>query len=228
MSYSTLLFDADNTLWDFNKSEQFALESTLKHFGVEYEKTHLFTYHHINHQCWSDFEKGLLTQVDLRSRRFELFLDKIGHDGDPNQFSDHYLQGLANSNYMINGAKKLLDELKDKFQLVLITNGLKEVQRPRIKNTHFENYFKTIVISDEINVAKPHKGFFDFTFEAINHPPKAEVLVIGDSLSSDIKGGNNYGLSTCWFNPKQKENSAEVHPTFEIQQLNQLVEIIEG
>ena len=226
MNFQYLLFDADNTLWDFNEAERIALKASIEAFGIAYQNTHLFTYHHINHQCWSDFEKGLLTQEVLRYRRFELFLEKLEHHADPHAFGTHYLEGLASSNHMISGARKLLDELKGKYQLVMVTNGLKEVQRPRIANTQVEHYFEEIVISDEIGVAKPHQGFFDHTFESIGHPPKDQVLVIGDSLSSDMKGGNNYGLSTCWFNPKGKENNSEVQPDYEIRDLKELWGII--
>ncbi len=224
--YNWLLFDADNTLWDFQQSELFSFEKAFKDFHIPYKANYLEVYHKINHQCWSDFEKGLLSQEKLRTVRMELLLKELNIDADFVAFSQSYQQNLANTAFMIDGARALLEDLSKEFTLVMITNGLKEIQRGRLKNTAIEPFFQSIVISDEIGTAKPQKAFFDYTFEQMQHDNKADVLVIGDSLSSDIKGGNDYGVDTCWFNIFAKDKDAEIVPTYEIEDLGELRGIV--
>ena len=106
--------------------------------------------------------------------------------------------------------------------MALVTNGLKVVQRPRIAKSQTGHYFQAIVVSEEIGASKPGRTFFDYTFQQIGHPPKSEVLIVGDSLNSDIQGGNNFGIDTCWYNPAKKYNESAIKPTFEIQSLQHL------
>lgn len=226
MKFEYLLFDADNTLWDFSLSEKFALFKVVTENGVEYDPKHLEAYHKVNKACWHNFEKGNLLVKDLKRKRFELFCDEFDLELDATKMGKSYLQHLASTDFMIPGALNLLDRLARNHKLVMVTNGIKEVQRRRISNTAIESYFEVIVISDEIGVAKPHAGFFDYTFEQIGHPEKANVLMIGDSLSSDILGGNNYGITTCWFNPNKNEQNPEVIPSFEISTLEELIAIV--
>ena len=225
--YNWLLFDADNTLWDFKKSELFSFEKAFNDFNIPYQAAYLPIYHEINHKCWSDFEKGLLSQQKLRTMRMELLLKELNLDADFVAFSQSYQENLANTDFMIEGAKALLKDLSKDFTLVMITNGLKEIQRGRLKNTAIEPFFQSIVISDEIGTAKPQKAFFDYTFEQMQHTDKSDVLVIGDSLSSDIKGGNDYGVDTCWYNIFGKDKDAEIVPTYEIEDLEELRGIVE-
>jgi len=226
MKFEYLFFDADNTLWDFNLSEKFALFKVIAENGVEYEPEHLESYHKVNKACWQALEKGEMSAIDLRSKRFELFCNEHGWSFDPVVMGKNYLDYLASTDFMVPGALALLQRLDSQRKLVLVTNGLKEVQRRRINNTGIEKYFGAIVISDEIGVAKPHTGFFDYAFEQVGSPGKERVLMIGDSLSSDIKGGNNYGLTTCWYNPHGQPASLEIMPSIEIKKLEELVGIV--
>ena len=226
--YDWLLFDADNTLWNFSKSEVYALEKSFADEKIPYQKSYLKTYHVENKKCWDAFERGDLTQDRLRTLRMEKFFQVLEMDFDPVKFSELYHHNLSITDFMIDGAYELLDRLKGHFKMALVTNGLKEVQRGRIETTKIGDYFETIVISDEIGVSKPHAGFFDYTFEQINHPPKSSALMIGDSLNSDIYGGNSYGLDTCWYNPKRKYYNESTKPTFIINKLEQLLAIIES
>ncbi|HFA49955.1 MAG TPA: noncanonical pyrimidine nucleotidase, YjjG family [Bacteroidetes bacterium] len=220
MKYKWVLFDADDTLWDFSKSARHALAKTIGHFKIKISPDYYDVYMGINKLVWDAYERHEITSAELRTIRFEKFLDALGEYRDPEEMSSYYLLELSKTEFLIKGALPLLEQLKrDGQQLCLITNGLKDVQRPRIENTGFEKYFETIVISDEIGVAKPNASFFEYAFSEIGKPEKEEVIVIGDSLKSDIKGGNGFGLDTCWFNPKKNANLSKIQPTFEIDNL---------
>ncbi len=226
MNFEYLFFDADNTLWDFNLSEKFALFKVITENQVEYEPIHLEGYHKVNKACWHNFEKGNLSAADLKTKRFELFCHEFGLKLNAEAMGKSYLQHLGSTDFMIAGALNLLDRLSSRHKLVLVTNGIKEVQRRRINNTGIEHYFEAIVISDEIGVAKPNAAFFDHAFEQVSFPAKKDVLMIGDSLSSDIRGGNGYGVATCWYNPAGAAVDPDVVAGFVISELEELVGIV--
>ncbi len=227
MNYPWILFDADDTLFDFKKSANHALKVTLQNFKIKDDPTFYSVYKEINNIVWAAFERNEINAVELRYLRFERFLESIGEYRDPNEMNAYYLNQLSQTEFLIEGARELVEDfLSLGYRLCLITNGLKEVQRPRIKKARFESYFEGIVVSDEIGVSKPDNGFFEYAFKQIGNPNKSEVIVVGDSLSSDIQGGNNFGVDTCWFNPAGKSNLTQHKPTFEIDKIDQLREII--
>ncbi len=226
MAYQWLLFDADNTLFDFDRAAAQALKGAMASFDLEMKPHFQGIYRTVNKQCWEAFERGEIDQKTLRSQRFELFFEKIGLSADPQLFSKRYLEYLADGGHMIEGARELLEHLTGSYSLALITNGLKEVQRPRIRKARIGGMFHSIIVSDEIGSAKPHTAFFDFTFEQIGTPAKEAVLVIGDSLSSDMLGGLQYGLDTCWYNPTSKPAAPHIQPTFQIRRLADLLEFL--
>lgn len=227
MPYSWILFDLDNTLYDFDASSKYALKVTFEEFGINYTLENITIYQEVNHQCWTDFENGKMDFATLRNIRFELFAKAINKNLDGKKMSDRYLHLLSTTDYKIEGAIPLLDYLKPRYNLAVVTNGLQEVKRPQLSRPGIAHYFKAVIISEEIGVSKPHKGFFDHTFDAIGNPDKAATIIIGDSLNSDIRGGQNYGLDTCWFNPKQKVNDSTVTPSFEINKLDEFLKVIE-
>lgn len=224
--YQWLLFDADNTLFDFDGAAKLAFRDTLEQFQIPYRSHYLNIYKSVNNIVWKDYEEGKLSAKVLRSKRFELFLKEIEQERKPDAMNVFYLNRLIANSELIRGARTLLDKLQQHYKMVIITNGLKEVQRPRLKLTRLTPYFETIVVSDEIGVGKPQRGFFDYTFSQINHPNKTDVLVIGDNLNSDIKGGVDYGLDTCWYNPFGKDNETEIKPTYEIRKLKELEKML--
>lgn len=222
--YDWLLFDVDNTLLDFDSTAKIAFYKTIESFKIPSRSHHYSIYKKVNHLVWTAYENKEISSEVLRPKRFELFLKELNLIGNPLEMSQTYLSFLVEHSTLWKGAKDLLNQLSPDYQMAVITNGLKEVQRPRLALTQIDHYFKTIVVSDEIGVAKPQSGFFDYTFEQIQQPPKNRVLVIGDSLNSDMKGGQNYGVDTCWFNPLGKGNLTEVVPTYEIRTLRDLVD----
>lgn len=222
MAYQWILLDADNTLFDFDRSERHALQTALESYGVPFEEPHIERYHRINAACWRAYEKGAMTKSRLRRYRFEQFFEEIGAAVDPGSFADTYMEALAATDFLIEGARSLLHQLERRYQLVLVTNGLSEVQRPRLANTGLDAFFPIVVVSDEIGHSKPDSKFFEHTFQQIEHPPKAEVLMVGDNINADIRGGKEYGLDTCWYNPGRRPNESSIEPTYEIELLEDL------
>lgn len=224
--YSWLLFDADGTLFDYDYAEETAIRNTFIQSGYEYYPKYLETYKKINGQIWKDYENGLIHQEELKTKRFAYLFDKLEINADPFIFSNIYLRNLSQCCLLLEGVEEICNVLHRKYDLAIITNGLKEVQRPRYENSGIKKYFKEMIISDEIGVAKPDKEYFDEVFKRIGDPVKSEVLVIGDSLTSDIKGGINYGLNTCWFNPKNLKCEYNIDIKYTIHQLPELLSFL--
>jgi YjjG family noncanonical pyrimidine nucleotidase len=224
--YDYLLFDADNTLFDFHASEAFALEQVLTDLGIAFIQGHMDTYRVINHEVWRNFENGKLEKSKLRGRRFELFFRELNIRADIDRVATEYLEHLSHTAFMIPGAEALLEEVSKNHKLVLVTNGLKEVQRPRLSRSTIEHHFEAVVVSDEIGYAKPDAAFFDYVFNTIQYPDKSRVLMIGDNINADIRGGLEYGLDSCWYNPDRKTKENGILPTYEIENISHLRDIL--
>ncbi len=214
--YTVLIFDADETSFDYVRGEAFALETSLSEAGIPFRNNfHLELYHRINCRLWQDFEAGAIDREALKVERFRQFLHELGSDGsDPAKFGKRYLEHLGEAGFMIDGAREILDELAENWTLALLTNGFSQVQKTRIAKTDTGKYFDTIVISEEVGCQKPQKQIFDLLLERLHHTDRKDVLIIGDSLSSDIQGGINAGIDTCWYNPGKMPLPENVMPTF--------------
>lgn len=227
MKYKWLLFDADGTLFDYEKAEASALERTFEYFHLRYEPVYRSIYQRINHQLWLEFEQGLVSSEALRIKRFEIMQAEIGAQFVPCTFSDQYIIELANASELMEGAHEVVHGLRSRYQLGLITNGLRDVQRPRLERSTLRDSFSVFVISDEVGVAKPDRAIFDIAFREMGYPANDQVLIIGDSLSSDIQGGSNYGIDTCWFNPSHLSRNIDLPITYEISRLTELIGILQ-
>jgi YjjG family noncanonical pyrimidine nucleotidase len=226
MKYNWLLFDADGTLFDYDRTEWAALQDTFESLGLPYQARYASVYRQINADIWLDFEKGRITQERLRTKRFELLFDAVQIACDPEVFSPKYLTSLASYADLVDGAEEVLRELHGQAGLLLITNGLSDVQRSRFARSTVMQYFADVVISEEVGAAKPGPEIFDVAFAKMGHPKREEVLMIGDSLTSDIKGGNLYGIDTCWFNPGRRQRDSDVRVRYEISELEELLDIL--
>ncbi len=226
MSYSTVLLDFDHTLLDSDTSEIEAYTLTLRNQGVADPMTHFAAYKRINLGLWAAVERGELLPTDVKSKRFELLMAELGLPADIEQMAHDFVVGFATHGDLYPGVMALLEELADRVRLCLITNGLSEVQRPRIERLGIERYFDAIVVSAEVGVTKPGAAIFDIAFERLGNPAKADVLMVGDSLSSDIKGGADYGIDTCWYNPNGKTAEPEDRITYEIKALADLLDLV--
>lgn len=223
MKYKLLIFDADETLFDFKKAEKEAFKETILEFGIEYDESYHFeTYKRINTAIWKELENGLITQSKLKIERFKRLSDKLGIYFDEIKFADSYMKHLANGSFLFDDSMDLIKSIKDKYKLVIITNGLSIVQEKRIKQSPIAKYFNDIVISENVGVSKPNPGIFEYALNNMDNINKKEILMIGDSLSSDIKGGINFNIDTCWYNPNNLENNTDIIPTYVVSSLNEL------
>ena len=228
MNYTWLLLDADGTLFDYDRAEGEALQRTFEALGDGYEPRYAGIYRQINAEIWRQFELGTISQRRLRTRRFELLFEAIGVELDPARFSQMYLAYLGQGTYLLDGAEEVVRVLHGRVGLLVITNGLQEVQRPRLANSAIGAFMDGVVISDEVGVSKPEPGIFDIAFEQMGHPAKGSVLMVGDSLTSDMPGGIAYGIDTCWYNPDQRPRPPELDIRYQIQHLAELLPIVEG
>ncbi len=223
MKYDWIFFDLDNTLIDFNIASKKAFFSLMDSHGIPRADALYPLYQQINFEAWKDFEKGKIDAITLRSRRFKDFYFKTGYkDIDPLESNSTYLSFLVDYTTTLEGAIDLLNHLKGNVKLAAITNGLKEAQRPRLSRLNLTPYFDAIIVSDEIGFAKPQKEYFDYVMKETNQPSRENTLVVGDSLHSDIQGGNNYGIPTCWCNLFGQINKTGIVPNFEINDLSSL------
>ncbi|MEL7533620.1 MAG: YjjG family noncanonical pyrimidine nucleotidase [Bacteroidota bacterium] len=222
MRYQWIMFDVDGTLFDFDQAAAHALKATFLQYKLPYEPQYIERYLEINRSLWALFEKGQIEAAELKSLRFARLLESLNRKADPSQMNEDYLGHLADGSILLEGAKELVENLHGKVQMMLITNGFKKVQRPRLARSGIEHLFESVVVSDEVGVAKPDPQIFEHSFATMGDPKKEDVLIIGDSLSSDIKGGNNFGIDTCWYNPNQKVKPDHMPITHMIKQLAEI------
>jgi len=222
--YCWLLFDADGTLFDYDRAERAALEQALARLGVSFEPSYLPTYRRINGALWQGVERGEIKPAVVKVRRFELLLEAIGVAQPAPALSAAYLECLANCSELVEGAEAVLGALHRKYRIAILTNGLTVVQRGRLSRSVIRHHVSDIIISEEIGAAKPAREFFDTAFARLGHPSKREVLMIGDGWSSDIQGAVQYGIDACWYNPARKPRPAELSITREIASLRELAE----
>ena len=220
--YRWLLFDADGTLFDYDRAERAALEQALGQIGVSFDSGQLAAYRRINQALWQAVEKGEITPGMVKVRRFELLLEAIQVPYSPRALSAAYLECLANCSELLEDAGAVLGALRRKYQIAILTNGLKEVQRGRLSRSAVRPHISHIIISEEVGAAKPAKEFFDQAFARLGHPSMREVLMIGDGWASDIQGAVKYGIDACWYNPGRKPRPANCEITREIAALREL------
>lgn len=226
MKYEVILFDADDTLFDYGMAESHALHSTFSSYGMPTGALdYASSYKEINHGLWADLERGLITSAVLRVERFNRLFSTHGLALDAQEFSASYLRFLGEGTFLIHGATEICRGLSH-LRLAIITNGIKEVQTSRIQGSPLCDVFEQIIISEEAGCQKPETGIFDYAFAKLGIEDKEKVLIVGDSLTSDIQGGINYGIDTCWFNPWGKANTSGITPKYEIRSLAELLDII--
>jgi len=224
--YPWLWFDADGTLFDYNRAEAAALRNTFHSLTLPFEDAYLDVYRRINHGLWQALERQEITQAVLRFRRFELLMEALQVTGSPEQMGSVYVEQLSICSELIDGAYEVLQTLHGKSQIAIVTNGLQTVQRGRLEHSTIRGFITELIISEEVEAAKPHASFFEAAFKRCGQPSREEVLIIGDSLTSDIQGGVDYGIDTCWYNPTGEAKPPGLSITYEIKQLYDLLDII--
>jgi len=227
MKYEIIIFDADDTLFDFRKSERDAFKNAMVEFNIEYDENyHLKIYSDINTAIWKEFEDGLITQKELKVERFKRLSDKLNIDFDEVEFAKSYMKHLSFASFLYDDSMNLIESLHKNYRLSIITNGLTEVQDNRIRKSAIAKYFENIVISEEVQVSKPDPKIFELTLNNMKYTDKSKILMVGDSLTSDIQGGINFGIDTCWFNPDKITNKTGMKPNYEISNLMDLKDIL--
>jgi HAD hydrolase, TIGR02254 family len=217
-----VLFDLDDTLFDFHKAEKIALTKTLVHFGIDPTEETLALYSTINAAHWKRLELGEISREEVKVGRYRELFKTIGVECDSVKATAYYESMLAIGHYFMPGAPELLEELYRKYRLYIVSNGTAKVQEGRIGSSGIAKYMDGIFISQILGANKPDKQFFDICFAEIPDFSLSETVIIGDSLSSDIKGGINAGITTVWFNPKRIENDNNIKPDYTIKELSEV------
>lgn len=216
-----MLFDLDHTLLDSNTSEALAFDATMRSIGLDDPAPHLATYQSLNIALWKQVERGELSPNDVKTLRFEKLLSQLEIDADPALLGEHYLDGLGAHGELFPHALEMLDAVATFAELVLITNGIGSVQRARLQRLELVDRFSAIAISGELGMAKPHTSIFDHIFGLIGSTDRSTSIIVGDSLSSDIAGGHNAGIDTCWYNPYGTPSGVKP-PTMEVRALREI------
>ena len=238
MNYKLVLIDLDDTLFDYPKTEKTAFRNTFEELGffVESElsnekKEEIYEkikdrYKDVNLQLWKYLEKGAVDKDRLKVVRFEKIIEEFDLKYDPYEMSELYLKKLGEGIFPFEATEKLCEYLHSKYKVGIVTNGIKEVQHSRIENSKIAKYIDKIIISDEVGVNKPDKRIFEYAMNYFEIRDKSQVIMIGDSLGADIKGGQNAGIDTCWVNLRNNVNDTGIIPKYEVNKLEKLFEIL--
>jgi YjjG family noncanonical pyrimidine nucleotidase len=228
MSYNILLFDADNTLLDFDYAEHEAFKNANLKFGLPFTEELYAKYHVINDGWWKRYEKGLYKKEEIVVLRFKEYLELTGIEINPEEFNKVFLSNLASGVKTIDGAYEVLKTLKEDYNktIYIVTNGVTKVQQKRLGSQPFIKYIDGIFVSEEMGYPKPELGFFINAQKKANTQFGSNSLIIGDSLTSDIKGGNIIGIDTCWFNRNSAPLKDGFSVTYTITDLKQIIDIV--
>lgn len=222
-----LFLDLDDTILDFHKAERIALAKTIQSFGIEPTEEILARYHAINKWHWEQLELGKLTREQVLLKRFEMLLSEQGIQADPVQVQASYEKNLSIGHFFMPGAGEAVEALSKKYRLFLASNGTASVQKGRMTSANLYRFFEQVYVSQEVGHNKPSKAFFDTCFARIPDFDPARAMMVGDSLTSDIRGGINAGIKTCWVNPAHAPGREDIRPDYEIEALSQLPALLE-
>lgn len=240
-----LFFDADDTLFDFKRSEREAINVVLREHGLPLTPEVLDKYSTINLQLWKALERNEVTREELFSLRFTRLIDYIHKEHvwhsewgldeydwdavDGMHFNEQFLNALGQQHFLLPDAEAVIQDLAGDYKLALVTNGVGHVQKSRLAASPIGDCFEALFISEELGIEKPDARFFDLACEALEIEDRQEILVIGDSLTADIKGANNAGIRSCWFNPYNQhhpEGDGSAQPDYTIQSLRELAALL--
>lgn len=205
--FDIVLFDADETLFDFKQSEKVAITKTLYSYHIDATPEIISLYSKINLSYWKQFEKGKITRDKLKTQRFLDLFAQLSVKIDPVCFNDEYLTNLSNTSFMLDGAETLVKSLYNDFKLYIATNGLIKAQKGRLSKSPIQDYIEKMFISEEIGYQKPQTEFFDHIFKTLEITDRSRTIILGDSTTSDMQGGKNAGITTCLFDPGNTDTS---------------------
>ena len=230
MNYQVIFLDIDNTLLDFEQAEICAFQKTIEQIDYVYSEKVFKIYNEINNRLWQDLELGKMNVTTLKVKRFEELVHALGIDCSGEALSKLYEKHLGEGGFEIEGAYETCQALSKKYELAIITNGIANVQRSRIAQSSFASFIKKIFISEEIGISKPDAGIFEYALREMHISDKRLALMVGDSPTSDMKGSQNAGIDSCFFNPKGinlTQIDQTIRPTYEIRKLTDLIKLLE-
>ena len=228
MTYKFLLFDLDHTLLDFDTAEDVALTQLLKEEGVEDIQAYKDYYIPMNKALWKDLELNKIRKQELVNTRFSKLFSHFGIEKDGVYLAERYQFYLAQQGQVFSGAMELLDSLIDRsYELYAATNGITTIQTGRMAQSGLAPYFNQVFISEQLQTQKPDALFYEKIGQQIAGFSKEKTLMIGDSLTADIQGGNNAGIDTVWYNPHHLENKTQAQPTYEVDSYQALLELLD-
>lgn len=226
MRYDVILFDADGTLLDFHKSEAEAIREAMTDNGIEPTDEKVELYSKINLGLWKMLERGEIEKSVLVYRRFEMLLDALGERADAKKMADDYMRELSVRGYVLDGAEDMCRALYGKVKMYIVTNGVEFIQRGRYARCGIDKYFDGVFISDCVGFEKPAGEYFEYVSKKLGGLDKSRTLIVGDSLTSDMRGGINYGIDTCWYNPCGAECPSDMKLTYIAKSFDDVLGII--
>ena len=226
--YEILFLDLDDTILDFHKAEDIAIRKTFAQMGVTPTEEVIARYRQINKLHWEMLERKELTREQVVVQRFHVIFGELGADADPVTCARLYEDNLSVGHFFLPGAEAALQRLAKKYRLFLASNGTAKVQAGRIESANISRYFEEIFVSQDIGANKPAVEYFTRCFARIPNFDPQKTMMVGDSLTSDIQGGINAGIATCWVNPNHIPPRQDIPADFEIENLAQLEDLLES
>ncbi|WGE84722.1 pyrimidine 5'-nucleotidase [Actinobacillus equuli] len=224
MKYRWILFDADETLFSFNSYD--GLKAMLTRYHIDFSRADYEQFQAVNKPLWVAYQNNEITAKDIQIRRFAKLSAQTGVDAL--QLNQELMAEMAIVSKPLNGVMAMLNQLYGKVKMGIITNGFTELQQQRLLNTDTQHFFEFVAVSEQIGAAKPDRQVFEYAFALMDEPDKTKILMVGDTLASDVLGGNNAGIDTCWFNHAGVVNDTQIRPTYEITDIVELIEIVKG
>ncbi|BDH47217.1 dUMP phosphatase [Salmonella enterica subsp. enterica serovar Choleraesuis] len=222
MNWDWILFDADETLFTFDAFS--GLQRMFLDYSVTFTEQDYLQYQDVNKPLWTDYQNGAISALQLQHQRFEDWAERLSVS--PAALNDAFLNAMAEICSPLPGAVSLLNALKGKVKMGIITNGFTALQQTRLARTGLSDCFDLLVISEEVGIAKPDRRIFDYALTQMGNPPRERVLMVGDTAESDILGGNNAELATVWLNRHQRELPAGITATWQVDSLAGLEQLL--
>ena len=226
MKFKTLLFDVDDTLLDFQLTEEKALQALFQEEELTLTDEIEATYKKINSQLWREFEQGKTDKKTVTDTRFSLLFTQLNKNVDGKKMGEQYRYHLSQGHDLLGNSKEIIERLQPDYDLYIVTNGVAKTQYQRLNDSKMTTFFNDIFVSEEVGYQKPMKEYFDYVFERIPSFDREKTLIIGDSLASDIKGGNVANIETLWLNPSKQPATLDIQPTYEISRLDEIFNVL--
>ncbi|MGB4658069.1 MAG: YjjG family noncanonical pyrimidine nucleotidase [Mobilitalea sp.] len=224
--FKTILLDADDTIFDFDACAREAIVTAFSNHKYPLDEQIYASYKIINTDLWNQFEQGKITRETVIYSRFGLLFKQMGIEDDGIAFEDEFQELLGMQHFMIPEAEQIVKYLYEKYDLYIVTNGVTATQLRRFRESGIDQYMKRIFVSEETGYQKPMKEYFDYCFDRIDCFEADKTMIIGDSLSSDMKGGNNAGIVTCWYNPNLQVRNPDIKIDYEISDIKELYRLL--